>query len=365
MAVRSLGKPRHRRLRRALAAAALLLALPLASPAAELVPKAWLIYPVRWCAKPPTVDGDLSDAAWRDAVLVSGFTISGSEALAPCQMTMRLLRDEARLYIAVTCDEPTPDRIVATARGRDAYVFNDDCIEWFIDPGHTHDRYFQFGLNTLGAMWDSLRSDNAWDCEWTAAVRVGERAWSAEIAIDFSGLASRPPRAGEIWGFNLCRERQASGQRELYNWANVFGNFHRPALFGHLIFLAPGAQITASLASAAAKRAGRPAMLFDDLGFWAVDRRAKFVSYRDALREVVDIELGRRIRELRRAAADLPELRALLADTARAYYAARAATRRDINAYEYATLLVGLSKLRRQLPEIYWHVKLEELLRSM
>ena len=139
------GLGRHRRacspfspLHRAAAAAVLLLALPLATHAAELVPKAWLVYPLRWCTKPPTVDGDLSDAAWRDAVLVSGFTVSGSDVLAPHQMTMRLLRDEARLYLAVTCDEPTPDRIVATARGRDAYVFNDDCIEWFIDPGHTH-----------------------------------------------------------------------------------------------------------------------------------------------------------------------------------------------------------------------------------
>jgi hypothetical protein len=333
---------------------------------ADLAGSPWLVYPCLRTSSPPTIDGQLDDAAWQASVPVSGFRYSSSPRLAREQMVMRLLWDREWLYMAVEIEEPTPARMVVTAHGRDAYVFNDDCIEWFVDPGHSHALYYQFGLNPAAAMWDSRTFDNSWDCPWRAAVAVGGTGWCAEVAMPMRELAGGKVDSGDVWGFNLCRERQAGGSRQLINWAEVFGNFHRPEYFGHLLFLSSLEQLTPALLQHVARKVGRPTRVFVADGWWEVNGKPKLLSYQEDLRRVVREQIGGMLREIRDSLQEEQgEQWERYDQWRRRWWEVRADADRALGAQQWAHARVAVEVLEEEVPKLLWEVRLANLLKKL
>jgi len=63
---------------------------------------------------------------------------------------------------------------------------------------------------------------------------MGEGGWTVELAIPFEDVGG-PPRPGDTWGANFCRERYA--QEELSTWTPLAGiTFLQPQAFGRLTF---------------------------------------------------------------------------------------------------------------------------------
>ncbi len=325
------------------------------------------MYPCLRAPSPPHIDGRLDDAAWKKAIEVSGFSISGSRRLAPVQMVMRLVWDDRWLYMAVEIDEPAMDKTVTTAYGRDGYVFNDDSIEWFVDPWHTHKDYYQFGINMACAMWDSRKFEKAWDCNWRAAVRKGEDAWYVECAMPLAELSRKKVSVGAVWGFNLCRQRQASGRRELFNWANVFANFHRPKLFGHLLFLNTIDQLTPQRMMAVAKQVGRPAAFFVQYGWWRVDGKPTYVSYAEDLHQALDVKLRRMLSEARRNIdrAKFPKLWQRYRQLRDRWYSVQRLSERNVTAPQWARARPPIDALEEELPDLLWRARLSSLIESL
>lgn len=199
--------------------------------------------------QPIEIDGELSEAAWDDALLVSGFRISALEELAPNQTEFMVLRDADTLYIGVRAHEENMDNLKETVTMRDGSVWHDDDIELFFDIDHDHDDFYQLMANSLGTRFDSKTGARTWDTTWQAATSREAEAWLLEVAIPFASLEAQSPDVGDVWGFNVCRERQA-GERDtvLSNWSNVQGNFLRPLLFGHLYFAGESFELTDQIA---------------------------------------------------------------------------------------------------------------------
>ncbi len=327
----------------------------------------WFVYPCLHVASPPVIDGDLSDVAWQKSVPVSGFRYSASQLMAPYQTVMRLLWDHDWLYMVVDVEEPAMDKVVVTARGRDAYVFNDDSIEWFVHPWHSGDAYYQFGLNLAVGMWDSLRFEKAWDCEWRAAVKRGSDRWYAEAAMPLGPWGKRLLRPGDLWGFNLCRERQAGGSRELMNWANVLADFHRPDLFGHLLFLDDLAQLTAAQVAAVARELGCPTRVFTPQGWWQVDRQAEQVTYQKDLRHAIDVRLRSELKEIRASInrEGQPELWDRYRALADRWHGIRQLGEQPVGPVDWAHARQALEGLETQVPELLWEVRLTNLLQRL
>ncbi|MBC7287462.1 MAG: hypothetical protein H5T86_05335 [Armatimonadetes bacterium] len=333
-------------------------------------PGRWLVYPCVKAGRPPVIDGRLDDEAWKSSVPVSGFRYSSAaNELVPWQMVMRVCWHDDWLYMAVEVEEPSMDKLVITARARDAYVFNDDSIEWFLDPAHTHDDYYQFGLNAAGAMWDAHVPDVAWDCDWRAAVARLPDAWHAEVGVPLSAMTQVRPKSGTVWGFNLCHERQAGGQRELINWANVFGNFHRPQLFGHLLFVSSLDALTPELLVRVASEVGRPAVVYVPQGWWLVENAPRLVTYREDLNSLLKEQIGRALSELLSSIdrETEPQLWEQCRDIrSRWREARRLADRADsMGPLEWAHARVAVQDIERQLPDLLWQVRLEALIRSL
>ncbi|KPK85333.1 MAG: hypothetical protein AMJ81_03835, partial [Phycisphaerae bacterium SM23_33] len=225
-----------------------------ASAEAEMVRRRWGKAPKespsqraeRPQAKPPTayvaktqaapkVDGDLADEVWTKAtVLRLERTLDGSAGAAQ-PTEVRLLRDEANLYVACRCSEPLMNRLTARTAGHDADVWGDDSLELFIGPGRG---YYHFAVNPVGATYDARVKDRGWNSGFRSAAAKGVREWTAEMAIPLGAMA-----AGETpteWIANFNRNRRTSGALQESAWSPTYsGDSHVPARFGKLLFQPP------------------------------------------------------------------------------------------------------------------------------
>ena len=159
----------------------------------------------------------------------------------------------------------------------DGPVWRDDAVEIFVDPGHTEKEYFQFIVNALGTGYDGKRLDPLWSGKWKCAAKKSRNSWSVEAAIPFESLGQKPKAPGEIWGINICRERRADKSRglmELLNWSNVMGNFHRPHMYGHLLFVDKEFDSKSSQWKPVADVLG-PSRIFVADGYWDLDKDGK------------------------------------------------------------------------------------------
>ena len=168
------------------------------------------------------VDGRLDEAAWHEAVPLSGFRqrepVEGGD---PSEETeIRVIFTAAALYIGAVCHDRAPGQIVATQLSRDADLDLDDRLTIVLDPFFDHRNGFFFQVNAAGARTDGQVSNNAeslsrdWDGIWNAAARITDEGWIAEIEIPFKTLRFKP--AQSTWGFNV--ERQIKRRQEIDRW---------------------------------------------------------------------------------------------------------------------------------------------------
>jgi hypothetical protein len=205
--------------------------------------------PIPVAQDPPAFDGKLDDSCWQSAAHLADFKSIKSKATeidvhtrieAITQQTdAYVTRDADALYIGVRCAEARMEDLHAEAREHDGYVYRDDCIELFLDPlagGHT---YYHIAVNSLATVADGFRiddqfSDDGWDAKARVAVHKDKDAWCLELALPFSAFGGLPAE-GDVWGFNIGRERYA-GETEWSSWADLTGGFGQPEKFGRIQF---------------------------------------------------------------------------------------------------------------------------------
>jgi hypothetical protein len=344
-----------------------LLGSGVAADAGENAAELTLVYPCLPAPGPIAVDGRLDPAEWAKAIAVSGFTDSGSDELASEQVVMRLLYDRADLYVGVRCSESNLKGLKTPTTEHDGAFWNDDSIEIFLDLRHGHDEFVQLAATAGGVRYDAWQGDCTWNSSWTVAASQDAESWSLEVAIPFADLDAPAPTAGTLWGFNLCRERQAGGRLELANWADVRRVFNTVSRFGHLAFVGPDWQPTADTVAAAARGCGgAESRLYVADGYWRLPsgQAPQFLTYR-ALLTQEDQGLGPFLVELRQAYAKKPQL-VLRQDFERletAYGQARALVTDQgrVEAEAWAKTKAFLNGLQAKVETIYWRVRLAQL----
>jgi hypothetical protein len=143
---------------------------------------------------PPAIDGDLSDPVWR---LAPGYSELVQQQPDPgkaptVRTTVRFAYDARRLYVAVHCEDPEPDRVTNRLTRRDRIIESDYVILEVDSRGDKKSAY-AFGLYPSGVQVDYLRTgDNAQDIDfdavWSSATRRTDQGWDAELSIPFSVL---------------------------------------------------------------------------------------------------------------------------------------------------------------------------------
>ena len=197
-------------------------------------------YVVQRAAEAPQVDGQLTEAAWREASWTEPFVdIQGAAQPAPRFRTRaKMLWDSTHFYVAAQLEEPD---VWATLTERESIIYYDNNFEVFIDPdGDTH-AYYELEVNALGTVWDLMLLKpyrdggpalDAWDIR---GLQVGvdiqgtlndprdtDEGWTVEIAMPWFILeeaapGGNPPEAGDQWRLNFSRvEWQTVAENSTY-----------------------------------------------------------------------------------------------------------------------------------------------------
>lgn len=192
---------------------------------------------------PPRIDGKLDDSCWKKSTRLSSFSLTSGAGLAVEPTAAYVCYDNTNLYIAFECFEsalnPMENRLhefKASEKRRDGQIFHDDCVEIFLDTNRDYSTYVHLAVNALGTVYDAREGSDGirWNADVNVSTAVGETSWIVEIAIPFQQLNRPAPKAGEIWGLNVCREEMP--RKEYSSWAGVKKNFHKPDQFGNVIF---------------------------------------------------------------------------------------------------------------------------------
>jgi Concanavalin A-like lectin/glucanases superfamily/Glycoside hydrolase 123, N-terminal domain/Carbohydrate family 9 binding domain-like len=149
----------------------------------------------------PTVDGVIGDKEY--AFSATGFfDLQGNYASR--QARYSLSHDDNALYIGVV--SPVGDGLRANENTRDGKLWRDDSIEIYLQPDLSKDTYYQFILNSKGAILDGKGKDKSWNIK---SMRVKNKAvkgmWTLEAAFPFKSLGLPSPASGTKWGINVCR----------------------------------------------------------------------------------------------------------------------------------------------------------------
>lgn len=174
---------------------------------------------------------------------------------------VRVLYDDTCLYVAFDCED---DYVWGTVTEREGPIWEEECVEIFVNPGNTAHQYYEINISPKGTLFDACILNPRtpaqpglafvglpeWNAEGlrTAVAIQGEadrpgkaQSWQAVFAIPHSALIGAPhcpPRRGDRWRINFYRiDSPQRGQRDHYAWsAPGVAAFHRPWDFGTLLF---------------------------------------------------------------------------------------------------------------------------------
>lgn len=216
---------------------AILAGIFLAAPALAQSPPA--VQAAR-ASQPIVIDGRLDDAAWESATPVDAFTQQDpDQGSAPRNRTVvRVLYDDAALYVGARMYDSSPDSIVSRLSRRDGGTRSDD-FGIHLDPYRDKRTGYYFHVNAAGVLSDGTMfndgwDDDSWDGVWSARTHRDAEGWTAEMRIPFSQLryTAAPPI---VWGINFSRftNRSAETARLVYTPRGQSGYISRfPELHG-------------------------------------------------------------------------------------------------------------------------------------
>ena len=206
----------------------------------------------------PNIDGQLDDAAWRQATPIADFVqTEPSEGQPASEATeVRILYDDRAIYVGVMAFDSDPAHIVTSDARRDSALSGQDSFQLIFDTYHDRQNGFIFGTTPVGMQYDAqVRNEGEqqssgaptlgrsgggsggglnvnWDGAWDVKTKLLPNGWSAEFMIPLRTLRYGPPP--QTWGINFARSIEH--KREQVYWsplARVF-NITRLSSAGEL-----------------------------------------------------------------------------------------------------------------------------------
>lgn len=156
---------------------------------------------------PVKIDGILNESSWKKARKIkfkSAYYGEDKKLPAP---DARFMWDDNGIYLSVHAKAPY--RKVGK-------LWSDDNFEFFISPGRSKNKLFQFVLSSSGEYEDYFQSfdpprplEAVWKCKGIKkAVVADKKGWTAEVFIPFSALDGSPaPLPGDSWFANIISNR--------------------------------------------------------------------------------------------------------------------------------------------------------------
>ena len=193
----------------------------------------------------PEADGSIGQNEYGAAKTSSGFVDYRGQGYPAHDTSFMLAYDNKALYIAIVGQEDDPDSVTIGQHERDGDIWQDDYFDIFIDATFDRTTYHQLAVTLGEVQYDGIGGpdhgqygDAKWDAEWQTAVKMRGDDFVVEIAIPYDALGVKPPKPGDNWGLNICRQRIGSdpSKREMSAWSIPYTSFHVPTHFGTVTF---------------------------------------------------------------------------------------------------------------------------------
>ena len=184
------------------------------------------------------IDGEIDEAAWLDAPVLTGFTqYDPVEGVPATQRTeARVLVTGDAIYFAVTAWDDVEGGVRATLGDRDSFARSDDYVRFIIDTFNDHRRGYVIMVNPLGVQQDGLWVVGGggerqrrfgppidWnpDFVWESSGRLFDGGYTVEVKLPFKSIRFRKAPVQD-WGLQIDRRIARNGYGE--SWAPVTAN---------------------------------------------------------------------------------------------------------------------------------------------
>jgi len=194
------------------------------------------------------IDGNLNDAPWQNAQIVSDFIqyepVEGAKSEFRTEVRMLFGKDD--LYFGAMLFD-TEENIENNLGRRDEY----NRADWFlvsIDSYYSGKTAFTFAVNAAGVQLDGQQDDNrrvssgqtnpllpagldiSWDAIWFSEVRIAEEGWVVEMRIPYNMLRYSKKEV-QTWGIYYSRRIPKAG--EVSEWPYIPRNIRTNLVSGY------------------------------------------------------------------------------------------------------------------------------------
>lgn len=203
-----------------------------------------------------TVDGNLRDPGWMASPWSAPFVQTMNGAEASFEARTRVVYDETHLYVAFQVSDTD---LQSPHRNADDHLWEQDCVEVFVDPDGDGRNYFEIQVSPRGVVFDTRYDSRRqpqpfghvdWQSQAESAVVLRgtldddqvDEGYHVELRIPYTAFAAgtppaTPPVAGGTWRMNFyVMEKSARGQ-DAAGWSPVLvPDFHATDRFGRVTF---------------------------------------------------------------------------------------------------------------------------------
>jgi hypothetical protein len=186
-------------------------------------------------AEDVNIDGILDDACWMNYE-DKFYAPEGGSSVAD-STRFAFAYDENDLYLAAMCYESNMDSIIALLEDRDAMLFGEDCVGYFLQPDPSRQVAYQIYFNAIGTCFDAHivvdtggwpKSDVDWNGDYDVMIHRGDGFWSFEARLGLEQFGVRAEKGGTM-NINFRRK-----QKRLNTAADWMAIDHHPDSYGLL-----------------------------------------------------------------------------------------------------------------------------------
>lgn len=173
------------------------------------------------------IDGEIAEPEWTSAQSANKFIALRPEPFIPESpenaTDVKFLYSNDGIYIGGYFHEKNKDSIASELIGRDGFG-NNDFVGIIFDTYNDKINGFEYFLTPLGEQMDAKMTnggneDFSWNAVWEGASKIQADGWSFEIFLPFSAIRYGNKKE-QLWGLNIVRRRQKSGQQLFWQSIN-------------------------------------------------------------------------------------------------------------------------------------------------
>ena len=136
----------------------------------------------------PKIDGNLDDAAWKNAAIARNFVermpVNGQPIPDSLSTEVKIIYDDLGIYFGATLKDPEPSKIMKELTERD----NIGAADFFfvlLNGYNDRQQSMQFIVTSAGVQYDAKMTngneDSSWNAVWYSDVSINEDGWVAEM----------------------------------------------------------------------------------------------------------------------------------------------------------------------------------------